>query len=82
MRNKYIFILTITIFSSLFLSLASEGFKEMKKKNVEIDKKKNILSAIGVTIDNFSIDFLNQIYYLIWQYLFFQFYQKSIPLLV
>tara|TARA_Y100000816_G_C26056954_1_gene554703 strand:- start:220 stop:924 length:705 start_codon:yes stop_codon:yes gene_type:complete len=60
MRNKYIFILTITIVSSFFLSLASEGFKEMKKKNVEIDKKKNILSAIGVTIDNFSIDDIDQ----------------------
>ena len=56
MRNKYIFILTITIVSSFFLSLASEGFKEMKKKNVEIDKKKNILSAIGVAIDNFTVD--------------------------
>ena len=60
MRNKYIFILTITIVSSFFLSLASEGFKEMKRKNVEIDKKKNILSAIGVTIDNFSIDDIDQ----------------------
>jgi len=56
MRNKYIFKLTITIVSSFFLSLASEGFKEMKKKNVEIDKKKNILSAIGVAIDNFTVD--------------------------
>ena len=56
MRNKYIFILTITIVSSFFLSLASEGFKEMKRKNVEIDKKKNILSAIGVAIDNFTVD--------------------------
>ena len=60
MRNKYIFILTITIVSSFFLSLASEGFKEMKKKNVEIDKKKNILSAIGVAIDNFSVDDIDE----------------------
>jgi len=60
MRNKYIFILTITIVSSFFLSLASEGFKEMKRKNVEIDKKKNILSAIGVAIDNFSVDDIDE----------------------
>ena len=60
MQNKYIFILTITIVSSFFLSLASEGFKEMKRKNVEIDKKKNILSAIGVAIDNFSVDDIDE----------------------
>ena len=60
MRNKYIFILTITIVSSFLLSLASEGFKEMKRKNVEIDKKKNILSAIGVAIDNFSVDDIDE----------------------
>ena len=60
MRNKYIFILTITIVSSFFLSLASEGFKELKRKNVEIDKKKNILSAIGVAIDNFSVDDIDE----------------------
>ena len=60
MRNKYIFILTITIVSSFFLSLASEGFKEMKRKNVEIDKKKNILSAIGVAIDSFSVDDIDE----------------------
>ena len=55
MKNKYVFILTITIVCSLLLSLASEGLKERKNKNVEIDKKKNILSAIGIDSDNFSI---------------------------
>ena len=60
MRNKYIFILTITIISSFFLSLASEGFKELKRKNIEIDKKKNILSAIGVAIDNFTVDDIDE----------------------
>ena len=60
MRNKYIFILTITIVSSFFLSLASEGFKEMKRKNFEIDKKKNILSSIVVAIDRFSVDDIDE----------------------
>ena len=55
MKNKYIFILTITIVSSFFLSLASEGFREKRNKNIEIDKKKNILSAIGININNFDI---------------------------
>ena len=55
MKNKYIFILTITIISSFFLSLASEGFREKRNKNIEIDKKKNILSAIGININNFDI---------------------------
>ena len=55
MKNKYVFILTITIVCSLLLSLASEGLKDRKNKNIEIDKKKNILTAIGIDIDNFSI---------------------------
>ena len=55
MKNKYVFILTIAIVCSLLLSLASEGLKDIKNKNIEIDKKKNILSAIGVDADNFSI---------------------------
>ena len=55
MKNKYIFILTITVFSSFFLSLASVGFKSKKDKNIEIDKKKNILSSIGIDISDFDI---------------------------
>ena len=55
MKNKYVFILTITIICSLLLSLASEGLKERKNKNIEIDKKRNILTAIGIDTDNFSI---------------------------
>ena len=55
MKNKYIFILTIAIVCSLLLSLAAEGLKERRNKNIEIDKKKNILSAIGIDTDNFSI---------------------------
>ena len=55
MKNKYIFILTITVFSSFFLSLASVGFKSKKDKNIEIDKKKNILSSIGLDIESFNI---------------------------
>ena len=55
MKNKYVFILTITIICSLLLSLASEGLKDLKNKNVEIDKKKNILTVIGIDVDNFSV---------------------------
>ena len=55
MKNKYVFILTIAIVCSLLLSLAAEGLKERRNKNVEIDIKKNILNAIGVNIDSFSI---------------------------
>mgnify|MGYP001217731611 FL=1 len=66
MKNKYIFILSLTIVCSLLLSLASEGLKSLKEKNVEIDKKKNILNAIGLNITSLSnsdIDeyFLNNI---------------------
>jgi len=54
MKNKYIFILTISVLCSLFLSLASQGLKPLKDKNVEIDKKKNILNAVGLDITNLS----------------------------
>ncbi len=55
MNSKYVFILIITIVSSFFLSLASEGFKDKRNKNIEIDKKKNILSSIGLDIESFNI---------------------------
>ena len=55
MKNKYIFILTVTVICSLLLSLVSEGLKSKKMKNVEIDKKKNVLLAAGVNIAEFSI---------------------------
>ena len=54
MKNKYIFILSLTIVCSLLLSLASEGLRSLKEKNVEIDKKKNILNAIGLNITSLS----------------------------
>ena len=54
MKNKYIFILSLTIVCSLLLSLASEGLRSLKEKNVEIDKKKNILNAIGLNIISLS----------------------------
>jgi len=66
MKNKYIFILSLTIVCSLLLSLASEGLRSLKEKNVEIDKKKNILNAIGLnttSLSNSDIDkyFFNNI---------------------
>ena len=66
MKNKYIFIISLTIVCSLLLSLASEGLRSLKEKNVEIDKKNNILSAIGLnttSLSNSDIDkyFFNNI---------------------
>jgi len=55
MKNKYVFILTITIVCSLLLSFVSEVLKERQDKNIAIDRKKNILSAVGVDISKFSI---------------------------
>ena len=55
MKNKYVFILTIAIVCSLLLSLASEGLKDLRNKNIEIDKKKNILTAIGIDVNSFSV---------------------------
>ena len=39
---------------SLFLSLASQGLKPLKDKNIEIDKKKNILNAVGLDITDLT----------------------------
>ena len=55
MKIKYVFILSIAIVCSLLLSLASEGLKDLRNKNIEIDKKKNILTAIGIDVDKFTI---------------------------
>ena len=56
MKNKYVFILTITFLCSLLLSLASQGLKSKALKNIELDKKKNILNAVGVNLELYSIE--------------------------
>ena len=48
MKNKYFFIITISFICSMLLSLASEGLKDKKNLNIELDKKKNILQSIGI----------------------------------
>ena len=48
MKNKYIFILTLTFVCSMLLSLFSEGLKSKTLYNKDIDKKKNILQAVGI----------------------------------
>ena len=63
MKNKYVFILTITIVCSFFLSLTAEGLKDTYNKNVEIDKKKNILNAIGLDIKTFSVSDIDKYFY-------------------
>ena len=63
MKNKYIFILSLTIVCSLLLSLASEGLKSLKDKNVEIDKKKNILNAIGLNTTSLSISDIDKYFF-------------------
>ena len=54
MKNKYVFILTITFVCSLLLSVASEGLKSKTLKNIELDKKKNILKAVGESIEDLN----------------------------
>mgnify|MGYP006084391831 FL=1 len=48
MKNKYFFIITVSFICSMLLSLASEGLKDKKNLNIELDKKKNILQSIGI----------------------------------
>ena len=62
MKNKYVFILTITVICSLLLSLVSEILKDRQEKNVAIDRKKNILSAVGIDISKFSITDIDQFF--------------------
>ena len=54
MKNKYVFILSITFISSMLLALFSEGLKEKTVLNKELDKKKNVLESIGINIQNLS----------------------------
>ena len=56
MRNKYIFILSLTFVSSLLLSLFSEGLKERTIFNKQLDKKKNLLQTIGINTSVMSND--------------------------
>ena len=62
MKNKYVFILTITIVCSLILSLASEGFKSLKNKNIEVDKniEKDALIELSKENENVSKFLLNK----------------------
>ena len=48
MKNKYVFILTLTFVCSMLLSLFSEGLKSKTSDNKVFDKKKNVLQAIGI----------------------------------
>ena len=50
MKNKYIFILSITVVCGMLLALFSEGLKSKTIFNQELDKKKNILETIGVNV--------------------------------
>ena len=63
MKNKYIFILTITFVCSLLLSLASEGLKSTALKNIEMDKKKNILSAVGIKIESMKVEEIDKYFF-------------------
>ena len=54
MKNKYVFILSITLISSMLLALFSEGLKERTALNKELDKKKNVLQSIGVDIQGMT----------------------------
>ena len=56
MKNKYIFILSITFVSSLLLSLFSEGLKEKTLFNIQLDKKKNLLQTIGMNTNILTTD--------------------------
>ena len=56
--NAYTFIFAIVMVIVIGASLAflAESTKELRKKNVELEKKQNILSAIGVNIDRSEAD--------------------------
>ncbi len=58
MKNKYFFIITVSFICSMLLSLASEGLKEKKNLNIELDKKKNILQSIGIETTGLSSEII------------------------
>ena len=56
MKNKYVFILSLTFTCSLLLALFSEGLKSKTMFNKELDKKKNILETIGINVSSMTND--------------------------
>ena len=49
MRNKYIFILTITFVCSIMLSVMYTYYLNKIDSNIELDRKKNILVCTSLT---------------------------------
>ena len=56
MKNKYVFILSLTFVCSMLLALFSEGLKSKTTFNKNLDKKKNILQTIGIDTGIMSND--------------------------
>ena len=54
MKNRYIFILSLSFVCSILLALFSEGLKSKTLFNKKLDKKKNILATVGIDIVKMS----------------------------
>mgnify|MGYP003956694701 CR=1 FL=1 len=50
------FILLLTIVVSFLLSITSTQLASLQNKNVEIDRKKNLLKSIGIDVSDFNSD--------------------------
>ena len=48
------FILLLTIVVSFLLSITSTQLAYLQKKNVDIDRKKNLLKSIGIDVSDFD----------------------------
>ena len=58
MKNKYVFILTLTFFCSMLLSLFSEGLKSRTESNKYLDKK---LDPFGIPLINLNWKMSNKL---------------------
>lgn len=58
--NNYtlIYALVMVVIVALLLALVSSGLKDIQNKNIELDKKKQILKSLKLNLDNQNVDSL------------------------
>ena len=49
-NNPYLFIVSLIVIASFILSLAHTQLKSLQDYNIEVDRKKNLLKAIGINV--------------------------------
>ena len=54
--NMFVFAVIICLVCSLLLTFASTALKDRQDYNVQLDKQKNVLKAMGLYVDGIDVD--------------------------